>query len=500
MRQAPHGSPSGAATLRSATGRWILALPHEERLPLHFRDLLVSARLAQGRVDLETRADFGPQGALRGQLGLPLPALHPDDKTLSGHLQATFRELGALTLLLPEVSEASGELRLSLEAGGTLAHPLLQLNADLARGRFKMPALGIEPRDIELHARSRDGALHYRGVARSGPGDLTVAGSFTPGRDGRWRLEASLAGERFTLLNTPQYRLLVSPDLNLRLTAQGAFITGVVAVPEGRLRPKDLGGAIRPSGDAVVVSEQAGETQPSFTVTTIVRLELGRRVRFEGYGLKGRVSGQVVIMDYPGQITSAAGELRIEDGRYRAYGQDLNIERGRLVFVGGPVDDPGLDIRATRRVRDVTAGLYLSGNVSQPQLRIFSDPPMSESDALSYLLLGRPPGAGGGDQQALSAAAATLGLRGALLLGKNLGENLGLNIDELALETERDSGEIRLKLGTYLSSRLYVGYGWGLVQQLNTFLIRYQLSEHVTLEAQSSSQAVGGDILFSIER
>ena len=43
------------------------------------------------------------------------------------------------------------------------------------------------------------------------------------------------------------------------------------------------------------------------------------------------------------------GELSVIEGRYEAYGQKLDINRGRLLFDASPLDDPGLDIEARRR-------------------------------------------------------------------------------------------------------------------------------------------------------
>ncbi|MFQ5487128.1 MAG: translocation/assembly module TamB domain-containing protein, partial [Gammaproteobacteria bacterium] len=383
FRQPAAGKLGGSAEIFSPRGSWDFEISRDERLSLQFHKLLIRGRIEDGIAHLETHADLSEQGRLAGEFRLPIPALHPADDHLTGHLEGTLRELGMISLLFPDVTQAEGQLQVSLQAAGTLTAPALQLTLDLNEGGFMLPALGIHPRDITIHARSRDGDLHYRGQARSGPGKVEISGLFRPGRGQTWRLEGTLQGERFKVLDTPQYRLLVSPDLNLQLTPRAAYITGTVGVPKGRLQPTDLGGIIRPSGDVVIVKKGAPPAEEHFTVTSIVRLELGKQVRFDGFGLKGRITGNVVIMDYPGQLTTAAGELRVEDGSYRAYGQDLTIERGRLIFVGGPFDDPGLDIRATRKIQQVTAGLYISGYVSRPRLRIFSDPAMSESDALS---------------------------------------------------------------------------------------------------------------------
>jgi translocation and assembly module TamB len=208
-----------------------------------------------------------------------------------------------------------------------------------------------------------------------------------------------------------------------------------------------------------------------------------------------------VVKDAPNQLASGTGELRIQEGTYKAYGQNLKIERGRLILVGGPLDNPGLDIRAIREVGDVTAGLHITGELYEPAVAVFSDPAMSETEALSYLVLGRPlPQDDTKEREQVSSASAALalGVGGASLLGERLGEQVG--IDEVDVETESATGEVTLKLGTYLTPDLFVGYGRGLANQINSFLVRYRLTKSLSLETESSSEAVGGDVLYSIER
>ena len=80
---------------------------------------------------------------------------------------------------------------------------------------------------------------------------------------------------------------------------------------------------------------------------------------------------------------------------YDAYGQSLELERGELLFTG-PLDDPTIDVRAVRRVGATTVGVQLTGTLLAPSTRVYSEPPMSEADALAYLLLGRPLSGSGG--------------------------------------------------------------------------------------------------------
>jgi len=51
-----------------------------------------------------------------------------------------------------------------------------------------------------------------------------------------------------------------------------------------------------------------------------------------------------------------------------------------------------------------------------------------------------------------------------------------------------------------LSSRLYVKYGIGLVEPVNTFFIRYRLTDFLSFETQTGTLGSGADLFYSIER
>ena len=67
-----------------------------------------------------------------------------------------------------------------------------------------------------------------------------------------------------------------------------------------------------------------------------------------GFNFAAEFGGRLTYIQQPEEIATASGEVVIEQGRYRAYGQDLTITNGTFRFAGGPVDDPGLAIRAVR--------------------------------------------------------------------------------------------------------------------------------------------------------
>ena len=130
-------------------------------------------------------------------------------------------------------------------------------------------------------------------------------------------------------------------------------------------------------------------------------------------------------------VTSGTGELSIEDGKYSAYGRQLDIQRGRLIFNGGVVDEPGIDIRAVKVFPDVTAGINVRGSLRQPRISYFSDPSLTQSQILSLLLAG---GSLESVQNRQNGAAAQLIAQGGAMLAQQFGSKVG--IQDVGLESD----------------------------------------------------------------
>jgi translocation and assembly module TamB len=228
-----------------------------------------------------------------------------------------------------------------------------------------------------------------------------------------------------------------------------------------------------------------------------VNLLLGERVTFYGFGFEGQLGGRLRVEDRPGEVSTGTGEITITDGRYRAYGQRLDVNNGRVLFTGGRLDNPGLDVRAKRVVNNITVGLRIRGRLQQPEVELFSDPAMDQSDMLSYLVLGRPfESASGTEGEEMSKAALALGLAGGDTLARQLGDRFGF--DQVSIESNNED-EASLVVGRYLSPKMFVSYGVGLVDSINSLNLRYQLADQWHMEAESG-QYQGLDLFFTIER
>ena len=175
----------------------------------------------------------------------------------------------------------------------------------------------------------------------------------------------------------------------------------------------------------------------------------------------------------------------------------LALREGQLLF-SGPLDRPQLYVEAVRRVErdDVTAGLRLEGNPEEPRVSLFSEPAMGEEDVLSYIILGRPAGQGGGDDNMLGRAALALGMAGGSGYATALAEEIG--IQDFTIDTEGDGDDTQVVVGGYINPNLYLGYGVGVFTPVNTLTLRYQLATNLYLEAVTSLESAI-DLLYRFE-
>ena len=142
-------------------------------------------------------------------------------------------------------------------------------------------------------------------------------------------------------------------------------------------------------------------------------------------------------------------------------------------------------------------GIELNGRAQDPFSTLFSSPTMSETEILSYLVIGRSlQDASAADGNTVADSAFALGVRQAALITHQIGQSLGL--DELAIEGSNQS-TISLVAGKQLNSRFYARYAYGVFARIGNLLLRYQLNERFTIEVGAGdSQSM--DLLYIIEK
>ncbi|MEE4283187.1 MAG: translocation/assembly module TamB domain-containing protein, partial [Pseudomonadales bacterium] len=125
----------------------------------------------------------------------------------------------------------------------------------------------------------------------------------------------------------------------------------------------------------------------------------------------------------------------------------------------------------------------------------------SQSNQLAYLILGRPLNEGtSSESSALSRAALALGIQGGNYLTEQYGDKLGVDTIGIEAPAGETNEQASLVVGKYLSPRLYVSYGIGILDAINTLKIEYILSSKWRLASESSTEKSGADLTYTLER
>lgn len=350
-----------------------------------------------------------------------------------GSLKTDIADLGWLGELIGDGWQSEGRLDGELQLAGTPAVPL-------ASGRFRgeklalrLPAQGLNLARGELDVDLRDNLLHInrlgfdsllqtmpRAIRLDARDDLAGL-TAKPGRleiSGEIRVDRSNAGEnafldikldRLGAFQLPDQWVAISGNGRLSLKDGTLGAVGKLAVDAGywQLAP---GGSPRLSDD--VVFKRPGSEKPAASLRPKLELDistdLGRNFLFNGAGLSSRLAGDIRITAHGRDLPRASGTIRAHSGRFEAYGQRLEIERGILSF-NGLLDNPGLDVRAVRKGLAVEPGVQISGSAQRPIIKLISDPELPDAEKLAWLVLGHgPEQMGAGDATLLFSAAGGL--------------------------------------------------------------------------------------------
>jgi translocation and assembly module TamB len=440
-----------------------------------------------GRLDAQRVPPRGPSP--------PEALAHWQDMPLTGELHAQTAELGLVSLYVPDIDRAAGHFNAEVQLAGTAGTPRLAGQVKISDGEIDVYQVNLALRQVQLDARLSDAGLDFDGSARAGAGSVKAGGHL------EWREllpygEFHLQGTNLRVADVPEAQIDAAPDLDFKVTGRKIEVTGKVTVPYAKIQPKDFTGAARASPDEVIVGSDEEDPTKRFEVMSTITLSLGERVNIDTSGVTARLTGSITIRSGYDAITRATGELSVAEGKYTAYARKLDIERGRLIFTGGPIDNPGIDLRAIKEFPGVKAGVNVRGTLLQPHMTFFSDPSLPQSQVVSLILAGGSLESAQNRSSGSSGAGSAALAQGGAILAQQLGSRVGL--EDVSLESDI-TNETSLVIGRYLSPRLYVSYGISLTQQFNTLKLRYTLGDHWTVKTEVG-QARGADLVYSIEK
>ena len=433
--------------------------PESRPIRLEHRDGKITASYDEKGLAANWNIELGEHRA-DGTLSVPRQALDADPQSapLKGDINVAVTELGLVQAFVPEIGEIEGHVDVALKLTGTLGNPAVSGHATLESSKVLIPLLGLDLKDILVQAQGGDGRnLKLTGRILSGEGGMNLDGVVMLDAAREWPAKVTLKGDNFQLANVPEAQVIVSTDMKLESTKELIRVRGKLEVPTAIVEIHDLPPGSRDvSPDTVIVGEEEGiGAEAAAKLDAEVVVLLGERVHFSGFGLNVDLGGKLTVKMKGSKSPTANGELKVLSGSYRAYGQDLTIQKGRISWAGGNIANPLLRLQAIRKFDQTVVGVRVSGTARKPEFTTFSsDPDITEKEALSMLLTG---------------------------------------------QKGTDLSQASVYAGKQISPDLSVGVNLGGGDRGTEFVARYRLRDNVTLEGTSSAKKSGASINYTFE-
>lgn len=490
---------TGSARLNRVRGDVRL---NDPAMALGLTQLRAGVRASEGHAVIDVDVDTRDAGQARLNARLPiameggLPVLLRTSP-LAGTARIDVPDLRLVRPFLPVGIRLDARLTANLEGRGSLAAP--ELNGTLrADGvRFAMPEQGLSIVEGSLDLILAGDKVSVReGELKGTSGRIRLAGEAELRNP---RAGLTLNFEKFAATQRSDRRVTVSGAARLALADNRLRLTGDLTVDRARLEMPESN---RPelSDDVVVVGRPPAEpgVAQRYPLALDLTVGLGDDFLFKGAGLDARLGGKLRIFTVD-KALRGEGSIQVVQGRYAAYAQTLDIERGVLRF-NGPVDNPGLDVLAVRKTPTVKAGVQVRGTVQRPVVTLYSDPAMPDTEKLSWLVLGHGLDSAGQQEFVLMqvAASALLSQAESVNFQARLAETLHIDSFDVRAGDAEDIGTAIVSVGKRLSSRATLSYEQSLDGLNQVVKVLYQLTPNVRLEAQAGQRS-SFDAFYTLE-
>lgn len=466
-------------------------------LNIVFNNLKLGVQLSHHQAKINTLISLKNNGQMQGDLKI---SDLQGKRTLSGKIDIDQISLEPINTVLDKNETITGVLNSHLDMSGNSKNPLLygdiSLNHFAINGSW-MPVNMASPSHLLINFKGTKSTL--KGVIATEKGQINLLGNANWDHIDDWRANISAKGDQIRVTFPPIVKLDIAPDILFEARPKLLTLKGLIEVPWARIKAEKIPpNVVDVSSYKVMLNDQLQPIIPQKTaipINTHLNIQIGKDVELDAFGLKAQLQGTLKVQqDQYGM--GLQGQINTSSGSFHAYGQDLLVKKGHLIF-SGPTK-PFLNIEAIRNPENITpgytAGIRVTGNANAPKIEIFSDPVLSQKEALSYLLRGQAiDQSSGTDSSLMTSMLINIGI---LQTGNLIGEIGGaFGISRLTLDTQGVGKDSQVVVSGYLNKNLQLKYGVDIFDSLATLTLRYQLMPRLYLEAISGiGQAL--DLLY----
>lgn len=479
--------------------------------PLTLSPIKVNANLADNNLKLKTDIKVENNGRLSTDLVMNDVV---NSRKLSGNIHIDQLTLRLIKPLLTGGESVDGNINARLTVGGSVTAPLLNGTLNLTELRAKANAIPFDVTGGHLALNFYGATSTLAGRVQTTESELRLDGDADWRRVDAWKTRVRAQANHFRV-NVPNIaKVAFSPNIEVMATPRELILAGNIDIPWARIAVESLPeSAVNVSSDEVIMDgsikqkvslaqrQIPQQTTSGMAIKSNININIGNDVSINAYGLKSHINGTIAVRQGK-QGLGLYGQVNLKNGRYASFGQDLLIRKGVISFAGLP-SQPTLNIEAIRNPEamedpSVTAGIKVIGLADSPEVKVFSEPSMSQNEVLSYVLTGRSLDNSGDSGSSNSMAAALIGMslsKSSKTVGA-VGSTFGLN--DLNVTTAGIGDNTKVEVSASLTPKFKVKYGVGIFAALTELTLRYNLAPRLYLQWVSSvNQAI--DLMYRFE-
>ncbi|GAC1409006.1 MAG: hypothetical protein NVSMB53_00410 [Gemmatimonadaceae bacterium] len=345
--------------------------------------------------------------AITGVTGSRLPA----NRQIALNINADSLPLDLVPQFSDYVSNLKGRATGSFKVGGSLNHPQLSGRFALHDGQARVVPAGINLSQIEASLRMLGESIVIDSVAAYSKGRIVLTGGIGIGSFTAPSFDLKLHTQDAQVLNNDRGQLQVGANLVMKGPFKNAHVTGDVRIREGvvyipRSENKTLVGAGDPAlfnvlDTAIMADRELFPTQSpllaNLRMDVNLRVDRGVFVRSLEANVEVYSDGDLGVHVNRAKETLVLDGVLLSDlGEYTFMTRRFNIKRGSATFINSTELNPTLQGTAEYEVKQpnreaINIQIVVGGTLHSPNISLTSDaqPPIPQSDLLSYLAFGR---------------------------------------------------------------------------------------------------------------
>jgi translocation and assembly module TamB len=441
---------------------------------------------------LQARAELAPKGAPSApfavadvavpiDLGLGVSGSRFPDRPLRGDMHLDSLPLDLVPQFTNAVRDVGGRVTGLVTVGGTVAKPEPQGTLALDRGSATIVASGTLLRDMSARMRMTRDSVTIDSLVATTPstkGSLRLVGSLDLTDRAVPVVDITATARDARVLSTRERgRIDLDANLSVAGPTTAPYISGSTTIRNAVIYiPEPNGKHLVDVGDATVYyiadtsKADVRKLIPAKNVLLAtarmdvdVRVNQDTWVRNKDANVEAYTPRPITVhIDRDKQAIVVDGTVSTDRGEYAVLGKRFTINKGEAVFIGTPELNPTLQAQGEYDVpvpgrEAIAIQINIGGTLDSLRLTLASDaqPPISQSDLLSYLAFSVP--TSGLTQQGQSSSSSLSGVQGSggvvgaagsFVQNQLAGEAMGVLTDQVKGDLARALGADVLDIST----------------------------------------------------